>query len=102
MRMNFGEVLNIQDLGNHSVAMLVELGILLAGSIDVTPDSGRKHFYEIDGCRTVYYIYVSPVSGTIYLVAAWENVAAAEAGLHMADTLSSQAVLPTRPFQTII
>jgi hypothetical protein len=60
MRMNFGEVLNVQALDNHSVATVVELGILLAGSIDVTPDPKRKHFYEIEDGRTVYYVYVSP------------------------------------------
>jgi hypothetical protein len=60
MRMNFGEVLNVQALDNHSVATVVELGILLVGSIDVTPDPKRKHFYEIEDGRTVYYVYVSP------------------------------------------
>ena len=89
MRMNFGEALNIQDLGNHSVATVVELGILLAGSVDVTPDPKRRHFYEIEGYRAVYYVYVSPVSGTIFLVAAWENVTAPEAEPHMAGSLSS-------------
>ena len=38
MRMNFGEVLHLQSLGNLSVATVVELGILLAGSIEVTQE----------------------------------------------------------------
>jgi hypothetical protein len=75
MRMNFGDVLNIQDLGNHSVATTVELGILLAGAVDATPDPKRKHFYGIEGGRMVYYVYVSPVSGIISLLASWESAA---------------------------
>jgi len=42
MCMNFGEVLKIEDLGNHSAATVVSLGILLAGPVDVTPDAKRK------------------------------------------------------------
>lgn len=89
MRMSFGKVLNIQDLGNHSVTTLVELGILLAGSTDVTPDPKRRHFYDIEGWCTAYYVYVSPVSGTIFLVAAWENAIASQPEPELADSLSS-------------
>ena len=87
MRMNFGEVLNIEDLGNHSAATVVSLGILLAGTVDVTPDPKREGFYEIDGARTVYYICVSPLTRTIFLLATWENRAAARAQLHLADSV---------------
>jgi hypothetical protein len=76
MRMNFGEVLTIEDLGNHSAATVVSLGILLAGTVKVTPDTKRKHFYEFEAGGTVYYIHVSPVTGTIFLLATWENLAA--------------------------
>ena len=54
MRMSFGEVLKIEDLGNHSAATVVGLGILLAGTVDVMPDPKRKGSYEIDDGRTVY------------------------------------------------
>ncbi len=74
MRMNFGEVLDIKDLGKHSAGTVIHLGIVLAGSVDVTPDPKRKNFYEVEGGATVYYIYVSPATGTISLIAAWENV----------------------------
>jgi hypothetical protein len=73
MRMNFGEVLEIQDLGKHSALTVIRLGILLAGTVDVAPDPKRKGFYEIEGGSTVYYLYVSPFSGTIFLVASWRN-----------------------------
>jgi hypothetical protein len=73
MRMNFGKVLEVEDLGNHTAVELVRLGILLASTVDAVPDPKRKHFYEVEGASTVYYIYVSPVSGNIYLLATWKN-----------------------------
>ena len=74
MRMNFGEVFEIQDLGDHPALTVITLGILLAGEVDVTPDPKRKDFYEIESASTVYYIYVSPVTGKISLIATWKNV----------------------------
>ena len=74
MRMNFGEVFEIQDLGDHPALTVITLGILLAGEVDVTPDPERKDFYEIESASTVYYIYVSPVTGTISLIATWKDV----------------------------
>lgn len=75
MRMTFGEVFEIEDLGNHPAGTVISLGILLAESLSVTPDPKRKCFYEIEGGSTVYYVYVSPFSGTISLLATWRNVA---------------------------
>jgi hypothetical protein len=74
MRMKFGPVVEIEDLGNHHTATVLALGILLAGPVDVTPDPKRKGFYEVEGGPTLYYVYVSPVSGTISLLACWKNV----------------------------
>lgn len=89
MRMNFGEVLKIEDLGNHSAATVVSLGILLAGTVDVTPDPKRKGFYEIDDGRTVYYICVSPATGTIFLLATREGRAPSHELVHAADFVRS-------------
>ncbi len=72
--MNFGEVFEIEDLGNHPAVTVVRLGILLAGAVNVTPDLKRAHFYEIEGWPIVYYIYVSPWSRTISLIASWRNL----------------------------
>lgn len=75
MRMNFGEVFEIRDLGKHSAVAVISLGIVLAGDVNVTPDSERKDFYEVQGGSTIYYIYVSPVTGSIDLIATWKNSA---------------------------
>jgi hypothetical protein len=85
--MNFGEVLKVKDLGNHSAATVIELGILVAGTVNVTPDPKRKGFYEIEDGSTVYYFHVSPASGHIFLLATWENLAAAQAEPQMTDSL---------------
>ncbi|HXW63256.1 MAG TPA: hypothetical protein VEJ45_11695 [Candidatus Acidoferrales bacterium] len=73
MRMNFGPLLEIEDLGNHPAATVISLGILLAGIVNALPDPKRKNLYEVQGGSTIYYIYVSPVSGTISLLASWKN-----------------------------
>jgi hypothetical protein len=75
MRMNLGEVFEIRDLGKHSAVTVICLGIVLAGTVNVTPDSKRKNCYEVEEGSTIYYIYVSPVTGTIYLIATWKNIA---------------------------
>jgi hypothetical protein len=73
--MNFGEVIDIKDLGKHSALTVIGLGIVLAGTVNVMPDPKRKNFYEVEGGSIVYYIYVSPVTGTISLIATWKNMA---------------------------
>ena len=74
MKMHFGEVVEVEDLGNHPAVAVIRLGILLAGGVNATPDPKRKNFYEIQDNLTVYYIYVSPLSGIISLLASWANV----------------------------
>jgi hypothetical protein len=87
--MSFGEVFGIEDLGNHPATTVIRLGILLAGAVNLTPDPKRKQFYEVEGGSTVYYIHVSPVSGTIYLLATWQNVVARRSQLYEAATSAS-------------
>jgi hypothetical protein len=70
-RVDFGEILVIEDLGNHSAATVISLGILLAGTAHVTPDPKRENFYEVAARSSVHYIHVSPLTGTIYLLASW-------------------------------
>jgi hypothetical protein len=71
--MDFGEVLDIEDLGSHPPATVIRLGILLADTVTVAPDPKRKNFYEVIDGVSSYYIYVSPVTATISLIAAWRN-----------------------------
>lgn len=87
MKMHFGKVVEVKDLGKHPAATAVRLGILLAGGVDVTPDPKRKNFYDVDGGSTVYYIHVSPVSGTIFLLACWKKVAWPAPRVNVAQSL---------------
>jgi hypothetical protein len=92
MRMSFGPVIEIEDLGNHRPATVIDLGILLAGCVDVTPDTKRKGFYEVESGGTVYYICVSPRSGTISLLAAWANEIGSVRQLEIARAVPSRTV----------
>lgn len=85
--MYFGEVLKIEDLGNHPAAAVISLGILLAGTVNVTPDPKRRYFYEIEHDRTVYFIHVSPLTGTIFFLAMWENVRTSRGKLRVAESV---------------
>lgn len=73
MRINFGEIIKIEDLGKHSALTVIRLGILLAGTVAATPDPKRKNFYDVEEGSTIFYIYVSPANEEIFLIAAWEK-----------------------------
>lgn len=67
----------IEGLGRHSAESISRLQQLLAGGARVIPDPKRPDFYEVESGAEVYYIYVSPVTGTILLLATWGNDAIA-------------------------
>jgi hypothetical protein len=73
MLMNFGHEPQIENLRQHSTEAVEKLQNLLAGAVDVTPDPKRKGFYELKAGSTVYYIDISPVTGTVFFLATWEN-----------------------------
>lgn len=97
MRMNFGPLLEIKDLGNHHAATVISLGILLAGTVTVMRDPKRKNVYEVEGGSTVYYIYVSPVSGTISLLACWTNPASQFDVICAAQSRTSEGRIHSSP-----
>jgi hypothetical protein len=74
MKMDFGEVLEIRDHRNHSPATPITLALLLAGIVNTTPGPKRDGLYEVEGAQTVYYIYRSPFSGEISLLATWKKM----------------------------
>jgi hypothetical protein len=73
MRINFGEIIEIEDLGKHSALTVIRLGVLLAGTVAATPDPKRKNFYDVEEGSTIFYIYVSPANEKVFLIAAWEK-----------------------------
>jgi hypothetical protein len=73
MVMHWEQEVKIEDLRNHSVEAVVSLRNLLAGGARVTPDPKRAGFYEVESGSTIYYIYSSPTSEKILLLATWPN-----------------------------
>ena len=52
---------------------LEELKSLLMEGAEARPDLCRRNFYELDGGTRVFYIFVSPRTGKVPLLAVWEN-----------------------------
>jgi hypothetical protein len=61
--------LEIEDLRNHSQELIAQLRDLLAGGANVTPDAKRPHFYEVKHPGHLYFIYISPNTGKVLLIA---------------------------------
>jgi hypothetical protein len=84
----------IKNLRNHAPETVEELRGLLNRGATASLDPHRNHFYELDGGSRVFYIFVSPSTGKVTLLAVWESPAArmpARAqGLELATYCSSQ------------
>ncbi len=74
-----GNSFEVRDLRNHSRESLETLRGLLAGGAGARRDVKRPHFYEIEGDTCVFYVYVSPVDGSVELLAIWPRTGGAEA-----------------------
>jgi hypothetical protein len=69
----------IKDLRNHSPETIETLRGLLVSRADARPDVKRPHFYEIEDDTCVFYVYVSPVNGSVELLATWPRTQTAGA-----------------------
>jgi hypothetical protein len=63
----------IKNLRNHSRETVEELRGLLSRGATASLDPRRKNFYELDGGPRVFYIYLSPASGKVTLLAVWDS-----------------------------
>jgi hypothetical protein len=72
--------LEIEDLRNHSREMIAQLRDVLANGATAIPDPKRTGFYEVKRREQIYYIYVSPSTGKVLLLAAWSHEEALLAG----------------------
>jgi hypothetical protein len=73
MEMCLERELEIEDLRNHPREMVAQLRDVLAGGAAVTPDPKRLGFYEAKDRKHIFYIYVSPSTGKVLLLAACSN-----------------------------
>jgi hypothetical protein len=68
----------VKDLRNHSPETLETLRALLASGTSVRPDLKRADFYELEDDTCVFYVYVSPVDGSVALLATWPRTQSVE------------------------
>jgi len=73
MKTNCGKDVAIEDLGQHSADAVRGLRSCLAAQSRLVEDPKRRNIFEVQGCASVYYIHVSPVSGKISLLATWPS-----------------------------
>jgi len=68
----------VKDMRNHSRETIETLRGLLASGAGARPDMKRPHFYEIESDTCVFYVYVSPVDGSVELLATWPRTGGTE------------------------
>ena len=71
--------LKIENLRDYPAELVEKLrGLLLTGT-EARPDPRRKGFYDVHNGTRVFFIHVSPVSGSVMLLAIWRKEQAAGA-----------------------
>lgn len=73
MVLRLADELRIENLRNHPPEEVERLRALLAAGAEVREDPHRERFYEVPNGRRVYYIHISPTSGTVWLLASWQK-----------------------------
>lgn len=73
MMLRIKNKVSVKSLRNHSMETLEAVRALLADGAEARPDLSRRNFYELDGGDRVFYIFVSPASGKVTLLAVWDN-----------------------------
>jgi hypothetical protein len=63
----------IADPRSHSEETLQRLQRLLASGAAGKPDPKRPDFHEVESGSEVFYLHVSPLTGTITLLATWSK-----------------------------
>lgn len=71
MVMCLARELEIEDLRNHSRELIAQLRDVLTAGVNVAPDPKRPNFYEVKHPGQLYYIYISPTTGKVLLIATW-------------------------------
>ena len=76
--MTVGNSFEVKDLRKHSPETLETLRALLVSGTSVRPDLKRAGLYELEGDTCVFYVYVSPVDGSVALLATWPRTQSVE------------------------
>lgn len=65
------ERLRIENARLYSSAIVDQLRAALSNCAELHADESRKNFYDLYTGDRTYFIYISPVSGTVTLIATW-------------------------------
>ena len=63
----------IEDVLGHEPEIVTELRKLLARGVYAKPDPCRPGVYDVNDGGRVFFIYVSPASGNVTLLATWRQ-----------------------------
>ena len=75
MVLQFEGELRIENPRNYPHEVVGELRSLLSAGRPVQQDPRRKDIYEIQGCDSTLYVYVSPLTRNVVLLARWSREA---------------------------
>jgi len=87
----FKEGARIENPRVYGPGAVESLRLLLEAGSPAQRDPHRENFYEIEGNSETYYVYLSPVSGNVVLLAKWlhqskDVVSAQETSSHNRNT----------------
>jgi hypothetical protein len=71
MQIQIHEGVRIENPREYGCQTVEQLRNLMATGSSAQPDPRREHFYEIEGDSESYYVFISPISGNIVLLAKW-------------------------------
>lgn len=69
--LKFNQGVKVQNPRAYEAGAIQRLQYLLEVGCRAEHDPGRKNFYTIEDTADTYYIYISPVSGNVVLLAKW-------------------------------
>ena len=62
---------SVENPRQYESEAIKQLRQLLESGTPAQRDPQRKNLYEIDSSNEIFYIYMSPISGTVVLLAKW-------------------------------
>ena len=67
------EKMRIENARLYPAAIVDQIQTALSNGAPLRADKSRKNFYDVDTENRTYFIYVSPASGNINLIATWRR-----------------------------
>ena len=61
----------VENVRNYPPEMIQELEQLLLAGASASPDPKRKHFFDLENRDRTFFVYISPVTSQVVLVAIW-------------------------------